>query len=55
LGSLIIGISLIQLANGYTGTLIGIRLGVATLAPIVAGIVEGTKKIPLASSAFGAA
>jgi MFS family permease len=39
LGSLIIGISLIQLANGYTGTLIGIRLGAATLAPIVAGIV----------------
>src|SRR5262249_28226839 len=39
LGSLIIGISLIQLANGYAGTLIGIRLGAATLAPIVAGIV----------------
>jgi len=25
-GSLILGISLIQLANGYIGTLIGIRL-----------------------------
>ncbi|HTO60811.1 MAG TPA: MFS transporter [Bradyrhizobium sp.] len=38
-GSLILGISLIQLANGYIGTLIGIRLAVAHVDPIVTGIV----------------
>jgi MFS family permease len=38
-GSLILGISLIQLANGYVGTLIGIRLAAAHVEPIVAGIV----------------
>jgi hypothetical protein len=32
-GSLILGISLIQLANGYVGTLIGIRLAVAQIEP----------------------
>jgi MFS family permease len=38
-GSLILGISLIQLANGYIGTLIGVRLGAAHLEPVVTGIV----------------
>src|SRR5262245_35859679 len=38
-GSLILGISLIQLANGYVGTLIGIRLAAEHVEPIVAGIV----------------
>jgi MFS family permease len=38
-GSLILGISLIQLANGYIGTLIGIRLAAAQVEPVVAGIV----------------
>jgi MFS family permease len=38
-GSLILSISLIQLANGYIGTLIGIRLAVAHVEPVVAGIV----------------
>jgi MFS family permease len=38
-GSLILGISLIQLANGYIGTLIGVRLGAAHLEPIVTGII----------------
>src|SRR5215470_9711042 len=38
-GSLVLGISLIQLANGYIGTLIGIRLAVAHVEPVIAGIV----------------
>lgn len=38
-GSLILGISLIQLANGYTGTLIGIRLSAGHVEPVVIGIV----------------
>ena len=38
-GSLILGISLIQLAIGYIGTLIGIRLAVEKVDPLVAGIV----------------
>ena len=38
-GSLILGISLIQLANGYIGTLIGIRLASAHVDPVVSGIV----------------
>jgi MFS family permease len=38
-GSLILGISLVQLANGYIGTLIGIRLAAAHIEPVVAGIV----------------
>ncbi len=38
-GSLILGISLIQLANGYIGTLIGIRLAAAHVEPVVAGII----------------
>jgi MFS family permease len=38
-GSLVLGISLVQLANGYVGTLIGIRLAVAHVEPIMAGIV----------------
>lgn len=38
-GSLILGISLIQLANGYIGTLIGIRLASAHVEPVQAGIV----------------
>ena len=37
-GSLILGISLIQLANGYVGTLIGIRLA-EEVEPVVAGVV----------------
>jgi MFS family permease len=39
IGSLIVAISLIQLANGYMGTLIGIRLASAQVEPLVAGIV----------------
>jgi len=38
-GSLILGISLIQLANGYIGTLIGIRLAAAQVEPAIAGVV----------------
>lgn len=38
-GSLILGISLIQLANGYIGTLIGIRLASEQVDPVVTGIV----------------
>ena len=38
-GSLVLGISLIQLANGYIGTLIGIRLATAHVEPVIAGIV----------------
>jgi MFS family permease len=38
-GSLILGISLIQLANGYIGTLIGIRLASAHVDAVVTGIV----------------
>ena len=38
-GSLILSISLIQLANGYIGTLIGIRLAAANLDPVITGIV----------------
>jgi len=39
-GSLILAISLIQLANGYMGTLIGIRLATAHVEPLVTGIVS---------------
>jgi len=38
-GSLLLGISLIQLANGYLGTLIGIRLAAAHVEPMIAGVV----------------
>ena len=38
-GSLILGISLIQLANGYIGTLIGVRLALAHIDPVVVGFV----------------
>ena len=38
-GSLIVAISLIQLANGYMGTLIGIRLASAQVEPLVTEIV----------------
>jgi MFS family permease len=38
-GSLVLGISLIQLANGYIGTLIGIRLALAHIDPVVVGCV----------------
>jgi MFS family permease len=38
-GSLILGISLIQLANGYIGTLISVRLGAAHLEPVITGII----------------
>jgi len=38
-GSLLLGISLIQLANGYLGTLIGIRLAAAHVEPMITGVV----------------
>jgi len=38
-GSLILGISLIQLANGYIGTLVSIRLAAAHVEPVVTGLV----------------
>jgi hypothetical protein len=38
-GPLILGVSLIQLANGYAGSLIGIRLADAQVEPVVAGII----------------
>jgi MFS family permease len=38
-GSLILGISLIQLVNGYIATLIGIRLAAAGVDPLATGIV----------------
>src|SRR5215475_12708870 len=38
-GSLILGISLIQLANGYIGTLVGIRLAAAEVEPVITGVV----------------
>ncbi|WP_051249265.1 MFS transporter [Inquilinus limosus] len=38
-GSLILAISLIQLANGYMGTLIGIRLSAGDVEPAVIGVV----------------
>lgn len=38
-GSLIVAISMVQLANGYMGTLIGIRLANAELPSMVVGIV----------------
>ena len=39
LGSLILGISLVQLANGYVGTLIGIRLAQEQVEPVIIGLV----------------
>jgi MFS family permease len=51
-GSLILGISLIQLANGYIGTLIGIRLAEAHVDPVVTGIVTSAY---FAGYALGAA
>ena len=51
-GSLILGISLIQLANGYIGTLIGIRLADAHVDPVVTGIVTSAY---FAGYALGAA
>lgn len=39
IGSLVVAISLIQLANGYMGTLIGIRLASAQVEPMVTGAV----------------
>ena len=39
IGSLILGISLVQLANGYIGTLIGIRLAMEQVEPATAGVV----------------
>ena len=38
-GSLILAISLIQLANGYVGTLVGIRLAIEEVEPLIAGVV----------------
>jgi len=38
-GSLVVAISLIQLANGYMGTLISIRLAGAQVEPLITGIV----------------
>ncbi len=51
-GSLILGISLIQLANGYIGTLISIRLAEAHVDPVVTGIVTSAY---FAGYALGAA
>jgi len=39
IASLILGISLIQLANGYIGTLISVRLAAAHLEPVVTGLI----------------
>jgi hypothetical protein len=38
-GSLILGISLVQLVNGYMGTLVGIRVASAGIDPFRTGIV----------------
>lgn len=51
-GSLILAISLIQLANGYIGTLIGIRLAAAHVEPLVAGIVTSAYFAGYASGAI---
>jgi MFS family permease len=51
-GSLILGISLIQLANGYIGTLIGIRLASAHVDPVVTGFITSAY---FAGYAIGAA
>jgi MFS family permease len=48
---LILGISLIQLANGYVGTLIGIRLATAHVEPVIAGIVTAAYFAGYASGA----
>jgi MFS family permease len=52
IGSLIAGISLIQLANGYIGTLIGIRLGAVSLEPAVTGIVTSAYFLGYATGAI---
>jgi MFS family permease len=52
IGSLILGISLIQLANGYVGTLIGIRLGLEHVEPTVAGLVTSAYFAGYAMSAL---
>jgi MFS family permease len=39
IAALIVGISTIQLANGFLGTLVSLRVGVAHYAPAVAGLV----------------
>jgi MFS family permease len=38
-GALIVSISLVQLANGYIGSLVGIRLAAARVDPVVTGLV----------------
>ena len=50
-GSLILGISLIQLANGYIGTLIGIRLADAHVDALVIGIVTAAYFVGYAAGA----
>jgi MFS family permease len=51
-GSLILGISLIQLANGYIGTLIGIRLATAHVDPMVTGIITSAYFVGYAAGAI---
>jgi MFS family permease len=51
-GSLVLGISLIQLANGYIGTLIGIRLATAHVEPVIAGIVTAAYFVGYATGAL---
>jgi MFS family permease len=50
-GSLILGISLIQLANGYIGTLVGIRLAAAEVEPVVTGLVTSAYFVGYAAGA----
>ena len=50
-GSLILGISLIQLANGYIGTLIGIRLAGAHVDSIITGIITSAYFVGYATGA----
>jgi MFS family permease len=50
-GSLILGISLIQLANGYIGTLVGIRLAAAEVEPVITGLVTSAFFVGYAAGA----
>src|SRR4029077_14279192 len=50
-GSLILGISLIQLANGYVGTLVGIRLAAAEVEPVITGVVTSAFFVGYAAGA----
>ena len=50
-GSLVVAISLIQLANGYMGTLISIRLAGAQVEPLITGIVTSAYFVGYAAGA----